>query len=177
LEAVVTKYFGVLGVSANYTYTHSSITTNKLLYYNDPTLGLQQKIVQQTRPLQGQADNTGNVSLLFKSDKIGLDMQLAFVYTGERIAQVSQYYDLDYYAHPYSQLDFSFEKKIFKKLSFYGKVNNLTNSIAKIYLKYPHGQVDGRQQEFLGPQDIASETLVQSDMYKISFLGGLRYKF
>ena len=177
LEALVTKYFGVFGVSANYTYTHSSITTNKLLYYNDPVNGLQQKVVEQTRPLQGQADNTGNLSLLFKSQKIGLDMQLAFVYTGERIAQVSQYYNLDFYAHPLSQLDFSFEKTIVKKLSFYGKINNLTNAISKIYLKYPHANIEGREQEFLGTQDIANQTRVESDMYKVSFLGGLRYKF
>ena len=177
LEAQVTKYFGIFGISGNYTYTHSSITTNKLLYYNDQTLGLQQKVVQQTRPLQGQADNIGNISALLKDQKIGLDMEVAFVYTGETIAQVSQYYNLDYYSHPFSQLDFSFEKTIVKRLSFYGKVNNLTNSIAKIYLKYPHASIEPREQEFLGEQDIATETRVQSDMYKISFLGGLRYKF
>ena len=176
-EAVFTKYFGVFGISANYTYTHSSITTDKLLYYNDPVNGLQQKTVSQTRPLQGQADNVANISALFKSKKIGLDMQLAYVYTGERIEQVSPYYNLDYYAHPFGQLDFSFEKAIVKKLSFYGKINNLTNTANKIYLKYPHANIEPREQEFLGKQDIRNETLVQSDIYKISFLGGLRYKF
>jgi TonB-dependent receptor len=177
VEAQITKYFGEVGVSANYTYTHSRITTDKLLYYNDPIKGFQQSLVSQSRPLQGQADNVANVSLLFKSQKIGLDMQLAFVYTGERIAQVSPYYNLDYWQHPLSQLDFSFEKTIYKKISLYGKVNNLTNAISKIYLKYPHTGIDAKQQEFLGTQDINNQTLVQSDIYKISFLAGLRYKF
>jgi len=176
-EVQFTKYFGLVGVSANYTYTHSRITTDKLLYYNDPIKGLQQGLVSQSRPLQGQANNVGNVSLLFKSNKIGLDMQLAFVYTGERIAQVSPYYNLDYWQHPLSQLDFSFEKTIYKKISLYGKVNNLTNAASKIYLKYPHGNIDPKQQEFLNKQDIANQTMVQSDIYKISFLAGLRYKF
>lgn len=178
-EAQITKYFGIFGVSANYTYTHSRITTDKLLsHVINPTTGEQrQDPVSQSRPLQGQADNVGNVSLLFKSNKIGLDMQLAFVYTGERIAQVSPYYNLDYWQHPLSQLDFSFEKMIYKKISVYGKVNNLTNSASKIYLKYPHGQIQSNQQEFLGVQDINNQTLVQSDIYKISFLAGLRYKF
>ncbi|WP_299289466.1 TonB-dependent receptor [uncultured Mucilaginibacter sp.] len=177
LEALVTKFFGVVGFSVNYTYTHSRITTNKLLYYNDPTLGLQQSFVNETRPLQGQANNVGNASVLFKSAKIGLDMQVAFVFTGERLAQVSPYYNLDFYQHAFNQLDFSFEKTLAKRVSFYGKINNLTNTANKIYLKFPHGSLDAKQQEFLGKQDIAAQTLVQSDYYKTLFLGGFRYKF
>jgi outer membrane receptor protein involved in Fe transport len=176
-EALATKFFGVVGFSVNYTYTHSRITTNKLLYSNDATLGLQQTNVNETRPLQGQADHVGNASVLFKSAKLGLDMQLAFVYTGERLAQVSPYYNLDFYQHAYNQLDFSFEKIIVKKLSFYGKINNITNAASKVYLKFPHGSLDAKQQEFIGKQDIAAQTLVQSDYYKTLFLGGFRYKF
>ncbi|WP_158642839.1 TonB-dependent receptor [Mucilaginibacter ginsenosidivorax] len=175
-EALATKFFGIVGFSLNYTYTHSRITTNKLLYSQDATLGLQQTNVNETRPLQGQADHVGNASILLKSAKLGLDVQLSFVYTGERLAQVSPYYNLDFYQHAYNQLDFSFEKTLFKKLSFYGKINNITNAAAKIYLKFPHGSLDAKQQEFLGKQDIASQTLVQSDYYKTLFLGGFRYK-
>jgi len=176
-EALVTKFFGVVGFSVNYTYTNSKITTAKLLYYSDLTLGLQQNFVNETRPLQGQANNVGNASVLFKSGKLGLDMQVAFVFTGERLAQVSPYYNLDFYQHAFNQLDFSFEKTLAKRLSFYGKVNNLTNTANKIYLKYPHGSLDAKQQEFLGKQDITAQTLVQSDYYKTLFLGGFRYKF
>lgn len=175
-EALATKFFGVIGFSVNYTYTHSRITTSKLLYFQDPNLGLQQSYVNETRPLQGQANNVGNASMLFKSARIGLDMQISFVYTGERLSQVSPYANLDFYQHAYNQLDFSFEKMLTKKLSFYGKINNLTNAASKIYLKYPHGNLDAKQQEFLGKQDIASQTLVQSDYYKTLFLGGFRYK-
>jgi hypothetical protein len=176
-EVLATKFFGVIGFSVNYTYTNSKITTSKLLYFSDPTLGLQQKIIDQTRPLQGQANNVGNASILFKSSKIGLDMQLSYVYTGERLAQVSPYADLDFYQHAYDQLDFSFEKTIVNKLSFYGKINNITNAASKVYLKYPHASLDAKQQEFIGKQDIAAQTLVQSDYYKTLFLGGFRYKF
>ncbi|MGY0035060.1 TonB-dependent receptor domain-containing protein [Pedobacter sp. NJ-S-72] len=84
-EALVTKFFGEIGFSLNYTYTHSRITTDKLLYFNDPVLGFQQSVVSETRSLQGQANNVGNASVLFKSGRIGLDLQLAFVYTGERL--------------------------------------------------------------------------------------------
>lgn len=175
-EILATKFFGVIGFSVNYTYTHSRITTTKLQYFTDPTLGLQQKYVDETRPLQGQADNVGNASILFKSAKIGLDIQLAYVFTGERLAQVSPYANLDFYQHAYSQLDFSFEKILFRKLSFYGKINNLTNAASKIYLKYPYGSLTTAQ-EFLGKQDIKNQTLVQSDYYKTLILGGFRYKF
>ncbi|PWK78426.1 TonB-dependent receptor [Mucilaginibacter oryzae] len=177
LEVLATKFFGVLGFSVNYTYTHSRITTTKLLYQQGADQKSTQDFVNETRPLQGQADNVGNASILFKSAKLGLDMQAAFVYTGERLFQVSPYYNLDFYQHAYNQLDFSFEKTITKKLSFYGKINNITNAAAKIYLKFPHGQIDSKQQEFLGKQDITSQTLVQSDFYKTFFLGGFRYKF
>ncbi|QNK64680.1 TonB-dependent receptor [Pedobacter sp. PAMC26386] len=178
-EALLTKFFGEIGLSLNYTYTHSRITTSKLLYYRDPdpTIGLQQSFVDQTRPLQGQANNVGNASILYKSGKLGLDIQLAFVYTGERLSQVSPYYNLDFYQHAYNQLDFSFEKTLIKKLSFYGKINNITNAASKIYLKYPNGKLDAVQQEFLSKQDISGQTLVQSDYYKTLFLGGFRYKF
>ncbi|PTQ97857.1 TonB-dependent receptor [Mucilaginibacter yixingensis] len=175
-ELQATKFFGTIGFSVNYTYTHSRITTQKLLYYSDPTAGLQQNFVDQTRPLQGQADHVGNASLLYKSSKLGLDMQLAFVYTGDRLAQVSPYANLDFYQHAYDQLDFSFEKRINKHFSFFGKINNITNAASKIYLKYPHTSLDAKQQEFIGNQDIAAQTLVQSDYYKTSFLGGFRYK-
>src|SRR5258708_27190025 len=94
-EAVFTKYFGMFGVSANYTYTHSQITTSKLLYLFVHGVGNQTQITTQSRPLHGQANHVGNVSLLFKNPRIGLDVQLAFSYTGDRIAQVSPYANLD----------------------------------------------------------------------------------
>jgi len=177
-EALATKFFGIIGFSANYTYTHSRVTTPKLLYAPTGTNGQpMNSIIDETRPLQGQANHVGNASVLFKSANLGLDMQLAFVYTGERLAQVSAYANLDFYQHAYGQLDFSFEKTISKHFSFYGKINNLTNAAAKIYLKYPHDKIKSQLQEFLGKQDIAAQTLVQSDYYKTLFLGGFRYKF
>jgi outer membrane receptor protein involved in Fe transport len=179
-EGVFTKFFGMFGVSANYTYTHSAITTTKLLYHVVPGAGTITSDTTQTRPLQGQANNIGNLSLLFKDPKIGLDIQLAFVYTGERIAQVSQYYGLDIWQKPFSQLDLSFEKRLAKRFSFYAKVNNLTNSPNKEFIKTPYSVVNGNfQGGYTIPfQDAGSNyTVTQKDLYKLSFLGGFRYKF
>jgi TonB-dependent receptor len=182
-EAVFTRYFGMFGVSANYTYTHSRITTTKLLYHEVLVQGvatIQTDDTTQTRPLQGQANNIGNISLLYKNPKIGLDVQLALAYTGDRIAQVSQYYNLDIWQKPFTQLDLSFEKRIAGRFSFYAKINNLTNSPNKEYIKFPYEAVNSN---FHGGYTIpfqdpgSNYTVAQRDMYKINFLAGIRFKF
>ena len=179
-EGVFTKYFGMFGISANYTYTHSRITTSKLYYefvqgHGDTTVS-----VNQTRPLQGQADHIGNLSFLFKDPRLGLDAQLAFSYTGERISQVSAYYNLDIWEKPFTQLSFSFEKRIVKRLYFYAKVNNLTNSKPKQFIKVPYTVPDaGFSSGYTLPYQTAGSnyTTTQIDTYKINFLAGFRYKF
>ena len=179
-EVVFTRYWGIFGVSANYTYTHSSVTTTKRLYTFVQGTGIQTLNVNQTRPLQGQANNVGNISLLLKDPHTGLDIQLALSYTGDRIVQVSPYANLDIWAKPIAQLDLSLEKKINRHFIFFGKVNNLTNTPNKEYIKFPYTQVNAN----LPPgysipfQDAGSNyTVAQKDIYKISFLGGIRYKF
>ena len=179
LEAVYTQYFGMFGVSANYTYTHSQVTTAKLYYTFVQGKGNQTEEVNQTRPLQGQANNVGNLSLLYKNPKLGLDVQLAFAYTGDRIAQVSPYANLDIWQKPFSQLDLSLEKSLNHHFIFFGKVNNLTNAPNKEYIKFPYTSVN---KNFIGYkipyQDAGSNyTVAQKDIYKLSFLGGIRYKF
>jgi len=178
-EAVITKYFGKFGVSANYTYTHSRITTPKLLYEYTQGGGNQTTQTNQSRPLQGQADHVGNLSLLYKDPVFGLDVQLALSYIGNRIVQVSQYYNLDIWQKPIDQLDLSFEKKIIRRFSFYAKVNNLTNSKPKQYIKIPYSVVNGNFNSYTIPfQDAGSNyTVVQRDTYKLNFLAGFRYKF
>ena len=179
-EAVITKYFGIFGISANYTYTHSEVTTPKINYAFVPTLGNQTLPTTQTRPLQGQANHAGNISLLLKDHRLGLDAQLAFAYTGDRIVEVSPYKDLDIWAKPFTQLDFSMEKSITQHFTFFGKVNNLLNSPNKEYVKFPYTVVNTNMPKgYTIPfQDAGSNyTVAQRDIYKISFLGGIRYKF
>ena len=174
IEAVITKYFGKFGFNANYTYTKSQITTDKNFYYRDNNNQLTTKTVQQTRPLQGQSDHVGNLSLLFKDARSGFDLQLAFVYTGKRIAQVSPYYNLDYWQRAYQQLDFSLEKRIARQFSFFVKVNNLTNTPRKVDILQPNNFLAGNK--MLPEQEDANRILVQKDIYKINFLAGFRFK-
>ena len=102
-------------------------------------------------------------------------MQLAFVYTGERIAQISDFYNLDTWQKPYSQLDFSFEWKMSKYISFYGKITNLTNSKAEYYIKQPY-YFGGTIYDVPGQTDPAHSIFVQRETYKINYLAGLRFK-
>lgn len=176
-EAVVTKYFGVFGISANYTYTKSSITNDSMILSDAVTRQL--KYVSETRPLQGQSNHIGNVSLIYKNPKIGLDIQTALVYTGERISYISPYYGLHYWQAPTTQLDFSFEKRIVKKLTFYGKINNITNAPFELSLHQSYNtymQSSGSRALAL-QSDPDNKIIIQKDYYKTSYLFGLRYKF
>ena len=106
VEIDVMKYFNWFGVKANYTYTHSKITTDKRTMEGSDVI-----VVTQTRPLYGQAAHVANLSLLFKSTKLGWEGQIAGSYTGKRLSEVSNYLDDDIWEDGYMQLDASIEKK------------------------------------------------------------------
>ena len=177
IEFMAVKFWGKFGVSANYTYTHSALTQLKEYSYyqktrfNDTTIGK-----NQTRPLQGQAKNIGNVSLLFKDHHIGLDVQLAYVYTGERIQYVSNFYNLDTWQSPFGQLDLSFTKRIYKKFEVYGKIINLTNAHTSFYIKTPYYNYNGYNNAIPFQDDPSKHILVEKDVFKTSYLFGLRYR-
>lgn len=176
-EAVFTKYFGPFGIVANYTYTKSKITTDKLYSYVSPTLGTTSRIQSETRPLQGQSDHVGNLALVYKNAKIGLDVQTAFVYTGSRISLVSPYYGLDYWQEPTKQLDFSIEKKLGKNFSIYSKVNNITNTPFILDLRQSYTAYLAAGNRALNLQsDPDNKIIVQKDYFKPNYLFGIRYK-
>lgn len=174
-EFVFTKYFGAFGVSGNYTYTNSSISSTKGLYYRDPNSGgLTTTYQQQKRPLQGQSANIANFSVLYKNLKSGIEAQLAAVYTGERIAQLSLYRDLDYWQKGATTLDLSAEKTITKHLKVYLKVNNLLNTPFQVIIKQPNQFTTGPSA--LPEQHSSDYILTQKDLYQPSYLLGIRYK-
>jgi outer membrane receptor protein involved in Fe transport len=179
LEAVVTKYFGVFGISANYTYTKSSITNDSLIFSSRNASGqIVSKRVSEKRPLQGQSNHIGNISLIYKNPKTGLDFQAALVYTGERINFISPYLGLNYWQSPTTQLDFSFEKRIVKRFTVYGKVNNVTNAPYELSLHQSYNDyLKSSGSRALALQtDPSNKIIIQKDFYKTAFLFGLRYK-
>ena len=177
-EAVVTKYFGAFGISANYTYTKSSISDSLLYSYRNTAGAIVSNLVAETRPLQGQSNHIGNLSLIYKNPKIGFDLQVAGVYTGERISFLSPYAGLNYWQSPTSTLDISFEKRIVKKLTMYCKINNITNAPFELSLHQSYNSyIAASGSRALALQtDPANRTIIQKDYYRTTYLFGIRYK-
>lgn len=171
VEVNMAKYFGQFGISANYTYTNSKINTSKL-FYNSSYVSEQ---TTQTRPLQGQSPHIANVSLLYKNQKSGLDIQVAYVYTGKKITLVSPYKDLDYWQKGMSQLDFSIEKKAFRYFTFYSKITNIFNTPVLVQILQPNIYTTGKFA--LPDQTSKNRVTVQKDLYGQNFNFGVRYKF
>jgi outer membrane receptor protein involved in Fe transport len=177
-EAVLTKYFGAFGISANYTYTKSSITDSLLYSYRNSSGAIVSSKVEETRPLQGQSNHIGNLSLIYKNPKIGFDFQVAGVYTGERISFLSPYAGLNYWQSPTTTLDLSFEQRIVKGFTIYGKINNITNAPFELSLHQSYNDylaASGSRPLSL-QTDPANRIIIQKDYYRTTFLFGLRYK-
>ncbi|HVX28128.1 MAG TPA: TonB-dependent receptor [Parafilimonas sp.] len=124
-EAVFTKYFGNVGITGNYTYIYSKIYSIKS--YTD----LQAQTTYdklQKRPMQGETNNTVNVSLLYKNDKKKIFAQLAYQYLGRTLAEVYPIYGFDYYQKPQSFLSFSAEYNLSRRFTLFGKFNNILNT-------------------------------------------------
>lgn len=171
LELVFSKFFKNWGVSGNYTYTHSSITTSKRVYGRDGNGNIVNTLSDQTRPLQGQSDHIANLSLIYKSGNRGLDAQLSWVYTGQRINIVSPYQGLDYWQRGTSQLDFSAEKQIGKsKFSALIKITNLLNNPIVVELLKTNNLTGYPE------QDQTDKITVQKDVLQQGYLFGFRYK-
>lgn len=170
LELDYIKFFHEFGIKANYTYTHSRITTPKNSRIRDEQGDLKTISVDQTRPLYGQSEHIGNISLLYKGGKKGFDAQLAAAFTGPRINTVSQFLDNDLWQQGFVQMDASAEKRFKNKLSIFVKAGNLLNTPAKLFIKGTNPANAGLTTESNG------KTVIRVDYYKQTYLLGLRYK-
>jgi TonB-dependent receptor len=170
-EVVFTKYFKNIGFSGNYTYTNSKITTTKRVYGRDASGSISNSDGTQTRPLQGQSDHIANLSLIYKNANMGVDAQLSWVYTGQRINIVSPYLGLDYWQRGTSQVDFSAEKKFaHTHFSIFAKLANLLNNPIIVEVLKPNISQN------LPDQSDPNRILVQKDIIQQSYLFGIRYK-
>lgn len=167
-EIDVIKYIRHFGVKANYTYTHSEITTSKRQYKEGSA---EYKTgVTQTRPLVNQAPHTANISLLYKDTEHGWNAQLAASFTGTKLALVSPFKDADQWDKAMFGLDFSAEKKFHNGISLFFKANNLLDAKRERYLK----TVNQSNLEYEGQK--SDKTIVGTYRYGRTFLLGVRYK-
>ncbi len=165
-EIVMTKYIRHFGVKANYTYTHSKITTTKREHQEGSAE--YKSGVTQSRPLVNQAPHTVNLSLLYKDTENGWNAQLAASYTGEKLALVSPYKDADQWDKAMFGLDLSAEKKFKNGFAIFMKANNLLDAKRERYLKTVNEsnlQYEGQSNE---------KTIVGTYKYGRTFLLGVR---
>jgi outer membrane receptor protein involved in Fe transport len=166
------KYIRFMGVKANYTYTHSAITTSKVYYGKDEYGNTKTLTADQTRPLVGQAAHVANLSLLLKDVNNGWDAQLAVSYSGDKIVIASRYLNSDYWEKGSVNLDFSAEKSFKNGLSVFAKANNLLNTPKIEFLK-SHNDYNN---DFPLQSTSSGETIIRKEYYQPSFLIGIRYK-
>ena len=176
VEVDLTKYFNRFGIRLNYTYTHSSITTDKTIETANPDPNAETtivtKTVSQTRPLFGQAGHVFNIALLYKDTENGWDAQLAFNYTGKRLAIVSRYYENDSWEDGYPQMDFSLEKRFGDSgFSLFAKANNLLNQPLIQFT-----EKNWRNENVTGAQRHKGGILERKERFGQSFLVGVRFK-
>lgn len=167
-EIDLIKYIRHFGVKANYTYTHSEITTSKREYQEGSA---EYKTgVTQTRPLVNQAPHTANISLLYKDTENGWNAQLASSFTGTKLALVSPFKDADQWDKAMFGLDLSAEKQFKNGISIFFKANNLLDAKRERYLK----TVNKSNLEYEGQK--SDKTIVGTYQYGRTFLLGVRYK-
>ena len=166
------KFVRNFGVKANYTYTHSAITTEKTVYYTDENGKTAAMKVDQNRPLVNQAPHMANLSLLYKDTKYGWDAQLAGAYTGKKIVIASHFLNSDYWEKGAFTIDVSAEKHFRFGLSMFMKANNLLNTPSERYIPTTNAFNDQ-----FDKQDLSSgRTLIRQNHYGRTFLVGVRYK-
>ncbi|RFM27645.1 TonB-dependent receptor [Deminuibacter soli] len=169
-----TIFFNKIGIKANYTYTHSRITSSKSKRIRDSSTNgsLQTITVPQTRPLYGQSAHVANISLLYKDVQHGWNAQLSANYTGKRINTVAQFVDNDIWQRGFVQLDASAEKTICKHWVVFAKANNLLNTPLTLFVNNVTAQNAGAPN-----QDLSNKTLIRRDYYQRFYIAGVRYTF
>lgn len=174
IEVDYIKYIKKFGVKANYTYTHSRITTAKMSRrINETTQDPEAIIVDQTRPLYGQAAHVANLSLLYKDANNGWEGQLAGSYTGSRINTVSQFLNDDLWQKGFVQVDASIEKKFKAGWAVFAKANNILNTPVELYVKGTNPENEKIAEKLIE----GGNTLVRKDLYGQNYILGLRYSF
>ena len=165
VEIDITKYFNWIGFKANYTYTHSAITTTKRNMEGSEIV-----TVEQTRPLYGQAAHVANLSIILKDTHYGWSGQIAGGYTGKRLANISNWLDNDVWEAGSFRLDLSVEKKFNCGLCAFAKIGNLLNTPTIRYIhKGPHTDGVTDAERYHG------NILERKERHGQSFTIGLKY--
>lgn len=128
IEAVVSKHFGGIGITANYSYVYSVVTTKKQVTTINMAGDLVQSFYNETRPLESQSPHVLNVILTYENKERGTVGNLSYNYTGRRLVAVSRLDGYDTYEEGSGAFDFSADQRIISSLTFSVKLINLFSS-------------------------------------------------
>ena len=177
IELGYTKGWGKWGLTTNYTFTLSRITqTDKFITRQDPRDTSSQVITvsrSETRPLEGQSANLGNLSVWYKNPKTWT-AQVSLVYTGSRISDVSGWYGLDEWQRGYALLDLAAERKLGKHFSLFGRVSNALNAATVSEIRHPNPDTGS---SFLPGQTGNNRITVQRMQNGAHYLAGIRFDY
>jgi hypothetical protein len=129
-EAVISKHLGGFGLSANYSYVFSQITSTKQVTLVDINGDLTQSFLQHTRPLQAQSPQIANVILSYQNKDWGLETNFSYNYTGRRLLAVGLLDGYDTYQDGVGEYDFSCQQKLYDNFNLSIKLINIFNSPA-----------------------------------------------
>ena len=167
VEVDIMKYFNWFGIKANYTYTHSAITTTKKTMVDNEVVN-----VTQTRPLYGQAAHVANLSLLFKFAKAGIEAQISGSYTGRRLSEISNWVDNDIWEAGFIQLDASLEKSFKCGITVFAKANNLLDTpVLRFIMNNP------RTENLKDYERYRGGVIERREWHGQTIMIGLRYSF
>lgn len=166
LEIDILKFFNKFGIKANYTFTHSRITTDKRTMEGNDII-----TVRQSRPLYGQAAHVANLSLLFKDTRNGWNAQLTGSFISRRLADVSNWYDNDIWENDYFRMEISAEKSFRCGVSVFLKATNLLNlPMIRYYHKGPHTD------SLTDVDRVGGNVVERKERYGQTMLIGIRFK-
>jgi TonB-dependent receptor len=128
IEAVISKHFGGLGITANYSYVYSVVKSTKQVTVENISGDLVQSFYQQTRPLESQSPQVLNLILTYENKDWGTEGNLSYNYTGRRLIAVSRSDGYDTYEEGAGAFDFSADQRVISSLTISLKLINLFNS-------------------------------------------------
>ncbi len=128
-EAVLSKRFGHLGITANYSYVYSKVISIKQVTTVDAFSGdLTQTFYQQTHPLASQSPNIANLKVWYENKDWGTNASLSYNFTGKRLVAVSRIDGYDTYESGKHEVDFSADQKLIYNFILNIRLINLFNS-------------------------------------------------
>ncbi len=142
LELVAMKYFGNIGFSANYTYTHSEVNVPKHYFVIKNDVYDTTITRTETRTLVGQSPNLFNISASYRNARWGFKSSITYTMQGFNLVSPSASYGKDIYQANYHNLGFTIEQKIAKRLFASIKASNILNSPIARYIKDDKTQVE-----------------------------------